>query len=161
VGPEFLHAPVTFDQATSALAVPSDWLPLPCPFADPALHRGAVERLAAAERRLQGEEFIVAQVERILEGAGDAGLELDPVASQLHLSRRTLVRRLGRCGTSFRELLDAHRRRRASELLADPNLTVTEVGYRLGYTEPANFGRACRRWFGTGPRAYRRPRCSV
>jgi hypothetical protein len=68
--PEFLHAPVTFDQATSALAVPTDWLPLPCPFADPALHRGAVERLAAAERRLQGEEFIVAQVERILEGAG-------------------------------------------------------------------------------------------
>jgi AraC-like DNA-binding protein len=32
---------------------------------------------------------------------------------------------------------------------------VTEVGYRLGYTEPANFGRACRRWFGSGPRAYR------
>ena len=73
----------------------------------------------------------------------------------MNLSRRTLVRRLGRCGSSFRELVDDHRRRRAGELLADPNLTVMEVAYRLGYTEPANFGRACRRWFGSGPRAYR------
>lgn len=153
--PAFLHAPVVFDQPTSAVAVPSEWLPLPCPFADAALHRTAVERLEAAERRLQGEEFIVAEVERILEGAGDAGLELDPVAKQLRLSRRTLVRRLGRCGTSFRELVDGHRKRRARELLADPVLSVTEVGYRLGYTEPANFGRACRRWFGAGPRATR------
>lgn len=152
---EFLHAPVVFDQSTCAVAVPAGWLPLPCPFADPALHRGALERLESAERRLQGDAFIVAQVERVLEGAGDAGIDLDHVASQLHLSRRTLVRRLGRRGTSFREIIDANRHRRACELLADPHLTVSEVADRLGYTEPANFGRACRRWFGSGPRAYR------
>jgi len=128
---------------------------MPCPFADPALHRTAVERLAADERRLLGDEHIVAQVERILEGAGDAGSPLVRVASQLHVSRRTLARRLGRSGTSFRELLERHREKRARELLADPSLTVGEVGYRLGYTEPANFGRACRRWFGSGPRAVR------
>ena len=62
---------------------------------------------------------------------------------------------LGRCGTSFRKIVEDHRSRRATELLADPSLSVTEVAYRLGYTEPANFGRACRRWFGSGPRAYR------
>jgi AraC-like DNA-binding protein len=150
-----LHAPVVFGQPQAAVRLPVEWLPMPCPFADPALHRSAVERLEAAERRLQGEEYIVAQVERILEGAGDAGLDLIQVASQLHLSRRTLVRRLGRRGTSFRELLDGHRHRRARELLADPSLSVAEIGYRLGYTEPGNFGRACRRWFGAGPRTVR------
>jgi len=77
------------------------------------------------------------------------------VAKQLHLSRRTLVRRLGRCGASFRELVDGHRERRARELLSDPNPGLTEVGYRLGYTEPANFGRSCRRWFGSGRRTTR------
>jgi AraC-like DNA-binding protein len=152
---DFFHAPVVFGERASAVSIPTAWLPLPCPFADAALHQTAVERLEAAERSLQGPEFIVAQVERILEGAGDAAPGLDPVASQLRLSRRTLVRRLEQCGTSFRELADGHRRRRATELLADPTLTVTEVAYRLGYTEPANFGRAFRRWFGTSPRAYR------
>lgn len=152
---EFLHAPIAFGQPGSAVVLPRDWLPLHCPFADPARHQASIERLEQSVRHLQGEAFIVAQVERILEGAGDAGLELDQVASQLGLSRRTLVRRLGKCGASFRSLVDDHRRRRASELLADPQLTVTEAAYRLGYTEPANFGRACRRWFGTGPRAYR------
>jgi len=152
---EVFHAPVRFGERASAVSIPSAWLPLPCPFADAALHQTSVERLEVAERSLQGPEFIVAQVERILEGSGDAAPGLAPVASQLRLSRRTLVRRLEQCGTSFRELADGSRRRRATELLADPNLTVTEVAYRLGYTEPANFGRAFRRWFGTSPRAYR------
>ncbi len=152
---EFLHAPVVFDQAVCSVAIPIDWLPLPCPFADPALHQSAIERLESSERRLQGEEFIVAQVELILEAARNVRVDVDQVASELHLSRRTLVRRRGRWGTSFREILDEYQRRRATELLADPQLTVAEVADRLGYTEPANFGRACRRWFGTGPRAYR------
>jgi AraC-like DNA-binding protein len=152
---EVLHAPVRFDQPSAAVVGPLSWLPVPCPFADRALHRGALDRLEAAERRLQGEEFIVAQVERILEGAGDAGLELPAVASALHLSQRTLVRRLAARDTSFRAILDARRRERARALLADPELSVAEIADRLGYTEPANFGRACRRWFGTGPRAAR------
>jgi len=152
---EFFRAPVAFGECACAVSMPSAWLPLPCPFADPAQHRLAVEKLEAAERSLQGPEFIVAQVERILEGSGDAAPGLASVATQLHVSRRTLVRRLEGCGTSFRAIADSHRRRRACQLLADPHLTVAEVADRLGYTEPANFGRAFRRWFGTSPRRYR------
>jgi len=152
---ELLHAPVRFGEPTAGVSIPTAWLPLPCPFSDAALHRGAVERLESAERGLQGPEFIVAQVERILEGSGERAPGVDEVVAQLRLSRRTLVRRLEQCGTSFRELADGYRRRRATELLADPTLTVTEVAYRLGYNEPANFGRAFRRWFGTSPRRYR------
>ena len=158
---ELLHAPVRFGEPTAGVSIPNAWLPLPCPFSDAALHHGAVERLETAERGLQGPEFIVAQVERILEGAGERVPGVDEVVPQLRLSRRTLVRRLEQCGTSFREIADGHRRRRATELLADPNLTVTEIAYRLGYTEPASFSRAFRRWFGTSPRSYREVRGST
>jgi AraC-like DNA-binding protein len=40
-------------------------------------------------------------------------------------------------------------------LLRDRELTVADVAYTLGYEDPANFGRACRRWFGMAPGAYR------
>ena len=151
-----LHAPVAFDQGRTLVLVPNHWLSRPSPFADPALHRTALERLAADERHLRGDEYLVAQVERILAEVDSRNMNLAFVAARVHLSRRTLVRRLGRRGTSFRELLEHHRQKRARELLADPKLTVAEVGYRLGYADPANFGRACRRWFGRSPRAMRR-----
>ncbi len=149
------HAPVAFDAAVSSLEMPVDWLRLPCPFADPAQHRVARESLEAAERALHGPRFVVAQVERVLEGCDGAPPGAAEVAARLHLSRRSLVRRLSGCGTSFRELTDAHRRRRAEQLLADAELTIAEVGDRLGYTDSANFGRAVRRWFGVSPSALR------
>lgn len=152
---ELLHGPVAFGCDAAAVALPASWLALACPFADPALHRSSVERLEAAEGRLHGDRYIVAQVQRVLAGETSSNLELDLVASSLRLSRRTLIRRLGESGTSFRELLDEHQRKRAAELLADPQLTAAEIGDRLGYSDAASFGRACRRWFGVGPRAYR------
>jgi len=149
------HASVRFARPVVALAIPAGWLELPCPFADAAQHRAATLRLEAAERALSGPRFICAQVERILEGARDEPPSLGEIAAQLRLSERTLVRRLGERGTSFRALVDRARQQRAAALLADPAVAVSEVAYRLGYTDPANFGRAFRRWFGESPRHYR------
>jgi len=152
---EHFHPPVSFGCDSVAVVLPSPWLALACPFADPALHRSSVARLEASEGRLRGARYIVAQVQHVLAGEVGSNLDMDRVASRLRLSRRTLVRRLAESGTSFREVLDAHRSTRAADLLADPDLTAAEVGDRLGYADAASFGRACRRWFGVGPRAYR------
>jgi AraC-like DNA-binding protein len=86
----------------------------------------------------------------------DAGLPLAAAAKQLRLSRRTLNRRLAECGTSYRALLEGHQMARARQLLADASLGVGEVAWRLGYEDPSNFGRACRRWFGKSPAALRK-----
>ena len=110
---------------------------------------------------MHSDRYIVAQVQSVLAGETSSNLDMDLVASNLRLSRRTLIRRLGESGTSFRELLDEHRRKSAAELLADPHLTAAEIGDRLGYADAASFGRACRRWFGVGPRAYRERKDSL
>ena len=149
--PNVFDAAPSFEAPVSSVSVPAAWLRLPCPFADTARHRTALEALEAAERALQGTEFIVAQVERIFAGCPTAPASAEEVAKRLHLSRRTLVRRLADCGTSFRALADAHRRSRAEQLLADETLSIAEVGDRLGYADAANFGRAFRRWFGRSP----------
>ena len=148
------HAPVTFSGRVAKVALPAEWLDLPCPLADRVAHRAACARLEALRQRLAG-DFVDAMVERVLDGGDDAGAALGEVARRLKLSPRTLVRRLGARGTSFRVLLESHRQRRAIELLVQPQLSIAEIAERLGYEAPTNFGRACRRWFGVSPRAYR------
>jgi AraC-like DNA-binding protein len=76
----------------------------------------------------------------------------------LHITTRTLIRRLKRAETSYRTLLEEARMRCAAALLQQAHNTVADVGYRLGYSDPANFGRAFRRWTGTTPAAWRRNR---
>lgn len=148
------HGDVAFAGHDASVTFPASWLDLPSPLADPLAHRGACARLEALRQRLAG-DFVDAMVERVLDGGGDAPATLVEVARRLRLSPRTLVRRLGRRGTSFRVLVEEHRRRRAGELLGQPELSVADVADRLGYDEPTNFARAFRRWFGMSPRAYR------
>ena len=81
----------------------------------------------------------------------------EQVAELLCVSERTLQRRLSEEGTSFAELLDAVRREVAERLLAQAQLSVTEMAHELGFSDPSNFYRACKRWFGVSPGALRAP----
>jgi AraC-like DNA-binding protein len=151
-----IHCPVKFGATATSIRMPAAWLELPCPLADAAFFHLAVGRLETERRRLESGDHLEARIEVLLAAAGDAGLSLGRTAEQLHLSRRTLLRRLREAGSSFGELLERHRMRRAEQLLAAPQYTLGEVAYRLGYSDPANFSRAFRRWFGTTPGAHRR-----
>lgn len=146
---------VRFGAEVSALVVPAAWLDHPSPFADAALHRVSVQKLEAMAERLQGNRYTPALVEELMASGGQGGRSLEEVAERLAVSTRTLIRRLREAGTTYRDLRDAHRKKRASELLADTSLTAAEVAYRLGFEDASNFGKACHRWFGCSPGALR------
>lgn len=78
------------------------------------------------------------------------------VAARMNVSERTLHRHLARRGTSFGDILNNVRLRRARELLEDPTLTVEAIGERLGYAETASFSRFFRRMTGVSPSTYRK-----
>lgn len=82
----------------------------------------------------------------------------ETVAQALHLSQRTLQRRLQEEGTSYQQLLDDTRRDLAEQYLGQVDLTLLEVAYLLGFADPSNFFRAFRRWFGETPGEYRAQR---
>jgi AraC-like DNA-binding protein len=153
---EHFHGEVRFAQPETRASFPSAWLALPCPLADAPMFAAALAKLEAQARRVEGEDFLVARLEQLLEAAGDAGLSLAEAAKQLRFSRRTLNRRLAECGTSYRALHERHLREAAERLLADPSLAIADVGWRLGYEDASNFGRACRRWFGKAPAQVRK-----
>jgi AraC-like DNA-binding protein len=71
-------------------------------------------------------------------------------------SLRTLQRRLNDAGCSYSQLLEEARHRAALRLLGDRRVKIVDVALELGYSDPANFTRAFRRWTGTSPREARR-----
>lgn len=83
-------------------------------------------------------------------------VSLDGAAHALDLSKRTLQRALQLHGTSFRELGNSIRARRASELLRGTDASITDISAELGYSTPANFARAFRNAIGLAPEEFRR-----
>lgn len=81
---------------------------------------------------------------------------LDNIAVEMHMSGRTLRRKLEQGGWTFRMLLDDTRLQMAHEYLRDKRLALPEVALLLGYSEQSAFNRAFMRWTGATPRLYRR-----
>jgi AraC-like DNA-binding protein len=79
----------------------------------------------------------------------------EAVASRLHMTTRTLRRKLDEEGTSFRKLVDELKREVAVKYLRDTELTVDDIAYSLGFSEAAIFRRAFRRWTSRSPREFR------
>ncbi len=80
---------------------------------------------------------------------------LDEVAASMHVTSRTLIRRLRSLGTSYREATDEFLRARARELLANDQMKIKQVAAALGFDSPANFGKAFKRWYGVSPGNFR------
>jgi len=142
-----------FERPAHRLVFPSKELDLALTTADAAAKRLASEQLerelaALSEGALVGE--IRAQLAR--EGGPPT---IEEVAKALHVSPRTLKRRLAELGTTFSELRDDQRRQRALLLLDNRSLSISDIATRLGYTELPNFTRAFRKWTGMTPAAYR------
>jgi AraC-like DNA-binding protein len=83
-------------------------------------------------------------------------LTLESAAHRLHLSPRTLQRRLREEGTSHQEVIDDSRRHLASRMLVQSGLGIAEVAFALGFSEPSGLHRAFKRWTGMTPAEYRR-----
>ena len=91
------------------------------------------------------------EVERRLEpllASGEIGIER--VARDLGYSRQTLYRRLKAEGITYEQLLDGLRRRLALRFMRE-GLSVKDAAYRLGFSDPAAFSRAFKRWTGSSP----------
>lgn len=80
----------------------------------------------------------------------------DKVAETLHMSPRNLQRKLADENSSYKELLNEMRRDLALSYLRDPNYSLTEITYLLGFTDGSSFNRAFKRWTGKAPSAYRK-----
>jgi AraC-like DNA-binding protein len=91
-------------------------------------------------------------VKKLLAGRRPA---LQDVARELHLSTRTLQRRLTDEGVTFQQLMEGARRELAQHYLLHSSLELSETAYLLGYEDANSFFRAFHHWVGTSPAEWR------
>jgi AraC-like DNA-binding protein len=163
---EAYGAPCEFGASHTAISIPASWQHIPSPLYDEATYRSNIAKCREIIADQDHDRDPVQQVRNILashfdrarsgetEGQPPPGLEY--ITAQMYLTPRTLIRRLKAGGSSYKQLLARARSECAQALLMQANLTVADVGERLGYRDPANFGRAFRRWQGVTPAAWRR-----
>jgi len=84
-----------------------------------------------------------------------AGVTIDLVARSFGLHPKALQRRLAAEGTNFAAVVDQVRRETAQRYLRDTDITLGHLSRELGYAEQSVLTRACQRWFGQSPFAYR------
>jgi len=82
-----------------------------------------------------------------------AGIEI--AAAEIGLQPRTLQRNLRNEGLTYREIVQAVRMVRARRLLASAQMPLSEVAFRVGYTDVSNFHRAFLTSTGVTPARFR------
>jgi AraC-like DNA-binding protein len=150
-----LRAPLKFDAAHNRLVFDGASIERPLDGANPELARHndviALQYLSRIER-----DDIEARVRQLvmqrLEGSEPSQEE---IAEQLYMSARTLQRKLGDSGTTYKEILDETRHALALAYLSAPQHSVNEVTYLLGFSSGSCFTRAFRRWTGQSPSDWR------
>jgi AraC-like DNA-binding protein len=125
---------IVFDAPAVALCLPSRYGDEPLPGHDRDLMWMAVQQCEARQESLRRQGTLSDQVLALLHQCRGQS-SLDAMAEQLHLSPRTLIRKLKREGTRFQQLRDQTLSRRATQLLSLPHYTVSMVAEELGYTD--------------------------
>jgi AraC-like DNA-binding protein len=147
--------PMRFGMGSNQVRFPTMLMDLPLRTASPVTAE-LVQRQCEQELTVLGlcGDFLSQVREALLLPKGGY-CSLEQLAVRLHLSSRTLKRRLREHRVNFQGLLDEVRRQDSLRLLRDSSLRVKEVADRMAYADPANFTRAFRKWTGRTPSAFR------
>ncbi len=157
----YFRAPLRFGCGENFLEAKAELLEAAIVTKDPPLHAILEEqaeillsRSSALPRRSAG-DFLERVRTRVIRALEDGQPQLGAVAGALHMSGRTLQRRLGEEGTSFLDLIDDVRETLARAHMANESLALGEVAHLLGFSQITAFTRAFKRWTGVTPARFR------
>ncbi|WP_406733776.1 helix-turn-helix transcriptional regulator [Vibrio scophthalmi] len=117
---------------------------------DPELHEH-LKVLAEQQSTQSREHSIICKVNDVFKRKEVVDITLDSIAQELHMSGRTLNRKLQQEGVSFRRLYDKYRLEQSLNLLNQANVNITQVALELGFSDSSAFTRAFKRWTGETP----------
>jgi AraC-like DNA-binding protein len=148
--------PVVFESGRNAMLMKGNAFP-DIPIPKPSRYAFGIlsERADALLRELDAAATTRGRVESAIVPVLHTGeANMGDIAARLALSRQTLARRLKSEGTTFEKLLDELRHRLALAYLGNSKVSVHQCAYLTGFSDPAAFSRAFKRWTGASPRAF-------
>jgi len=154
--------PLVFGSRMNAMLMDEAFFSIRLPRPRPYVFGVLSERADALLKSLEGAKTTRGRVEGLLIRELHTGeASMGAVARELGLSRPTLFRRLKAEGVTFEKVLDELRHRLALHYLSGGKVSVNETAYLVGFSDPAAFARAFRRWTGTSPRTARAPKADT
>jgi AraC-like DNA-binding protein len=154
---DMLEAEIEWNADIEEVVFPAAFLDLPIPSADPAvfamLQQVVLARLDGRDHA-QSAPVVRLVAEAIAEAIPSGQHRLEQIAGKLKQSPRTLQRKLAAASTSFSDVLDEVRRKRAEIFLREGKLSMIEIALMLGFEEQSSFNHAFRRWFGVSPKGW-------
>jgi AraC-like DNA-binding protein len=146
------RCPVVFDSAWNAMRMHPE---LPCwrVALQPRYVFGVLsEKAEALLKELESARTARGRVESLLMPILHTGdVSMETIATRMAVSRQTLFRRLKAENVTFEKVLDDLRYRLALHYLSGRKASVNETAYLVGFSDPAAFSRAFKRWTGKNP----------
>lgn len=150
-----LNCAVEFDCDSNNIQLPMSVLETPLLQCDSDTAALCIDRCERLKARLDEEVSIVDEVrERLLLRPGYFP-NIESLAAQLNISGRTLRRRLAEKNTGYQQIVDQIRYELAREYLSGTDIGIEQISALLGYSDPAHFSHAFRRWSGSSPSCFR------
>jgi len=147
--------PMEFDQEYSQIFLSKRWLDQRTRTGNPTTNVLFSQQCEEILQGMSDVKEVSTAVRRLLILSAGEFLNIKEVSAQLHITERTLRRRLSAEGTDFRTLFDSIRNTLAQNYLSNTSLSVVEISHLLGYGETTNFHRAFQRWNSMTPNEYR------
>ncbi len=152
----FFDAPLVFEAASDTVFFPRRLLDVSLMYNSHALEKFFEQYLEQQLDQASPDMGLTARVrEAVLHELSSGPPSADQIAAQLSMSKRSMRRLLAAEGTSYRSIVSSLRQEYAEKLLLQPEMSVSEIAFMLGYTDAGAFSRAFRRGVGVSPREYR------
>lgn len=147
------RVPVTFSSDRNGLLLDDAFLSFKPPAASAYTSQVLMSHAEDLLEKLDKSKSIRAHVEKLLASGLQAGdVRMEAIAKQLGVSRQTLFRRLKSEGVTFEKVLDDLRKRMSLDYLNAKKMSVSQTAHLVGFSDPAAFSRAFKRWTGSSPR---------
>ena len=145
-----------FDAPHTLIRFRSPGLDMPIHTRDEELHQLCAQQCQQILQQLPKHAGIGPRLRSLFLSRSSALPGMDVASADLGVSERTLRRRLGEDGGSYRRIKHEFRLDLARQYLESGELTLKEISYLLGYASPSAFGRAFKAGTGQTPKAYLR-----
>ena len=153
---ELFQCPVNFNSQDCYYIIDDHFLRMDLPKSNPVNYHIARRLCEEKHKQIQScrKGDIVVQIQEQLCSYEGTAVSLEDLATNLGMSARTLRRKLSEKGTSFRELYNDDRKRKALDYIHNSSLDNETIAALLGFSDTASFRKAFKRWMGIHPKEY-------
>jgi AraC-like DNA-binding protein len=152
----FFEAPVKFLADKDELVIDNRDLDIKIELADTSLFALLERHAKRLLKAIPSENEWSCQVAQLISKEIISGSVpvIDTIARDLAVSKRSLQEKLKSEGTCFRNLIQTVRKQTAVDQLSDPDVSICDVSFMLGYSDQSAFNHAFKRWTGKSPKSF-------